>query len=79
VSVMRCSVLLVILRYVTSSVCLHSEQQRTRPGQGILFVPRDNLERAEDAYFISVSSEESYVFRRYSPLPKHVSVLVGTE
>jgi len=38
------------LCYVTSSVCLHWEQQRTRPVQGILFVPRDNLERAEDAY-----------------------------
>ena len=69
----------VTLRYVTSSVCLHREWQRTRPVQGILFVPRDNLERAEDAYSISVSSKESYVFRRYSPLHKHVSVLVGTE
>jgi hypothetical protein len=58
---------------------LHYEQQGTRPVQGILFVPRDDLEGAEDAYFISVPSKESYMFRRYSPFPKHVSVLVCTE
>jgi hypothetical protein len=75
-SVMRSSVLAVTLRYVK---CLHREQEGTRPVQGILFVLRYNLERADDAYFITVSSKESYVFRRYFSFPKHVSVLVGTE
>jgi hypothetical protein len=78
-SAMCSSVLSVTLRYVTSNVCSHCEQQGTRPVQGILFVPRDNFERAEDAYFVSVSFKEGYMFRRYSPFPKHVSVLVCTE
>jgi len=75
-SVMRSSVLSVTLRYVTSRhvKCLHREQEGTRPIQGILFVPRDNLERSEDAHFINVSHKEVMCLE-----VENVSVLVGTE
>jgi hypothetical protein len=67
-SVMSSGVLSVTLRHVKCLFAPRTAGDQTV--QGILFVPRDNLERAEDAYCINVSSEESCVFGRYSALHK---------